>query len=77
MRKYTSINPASSSWSVTLEQDPLGAGEAQARDDAYAQHTPPRPLKSAGSQAAPLATTQRPDERQFEPFGNSKVGSLE
>ncbi len=32
MSKYTTgLDKSSSEWSVTLEQDPLGAGEAQAR----------------------------------------------
>jgi hypothetical protein len=29
MQKYTGLNKRSSSWSVTLEQDPLGAGKHQ------------------------------------------------
>lgn len=29
MKKYTSLNKRSSSWSITLEQDPLGIGKQQ------------------------------------------------
>lgn len=34
MEKYTGLSKSSKSWSVTLDQDPLGAGEAEARKQA-------------------------------------------
>lgn len=54
LQKYTLLDKASPSWTVTLEQDPLGEGAAQQRraEDIYAQR---KAAAQRDARAAPVS----------------------
>lgn len=52
MQKYTGLDKKSKDWKVTLEEDPLGAAEVQAKRTAGAGPAPPAPASGKPADAA-------------------------